>query len=67
MSRKKYTPEVKAVLEVLKERKTANEIAKQFEVHPTMLSTWKKLLVDQLPAFFADPSSRRSTERGECS
>lgn len=62
MSRKKYTAEVKAkaVLEVLKERKTANEIAKQFAVHPTMLSTWKKLLVDQLPAFFADPSSRRS-------
>jgi putative transposase len=25
-----------------------------------MLSTWKKLLLDQLPAFFADPSSRRS-------
>ena len=62
MSRKKYTPEVKAkaVLEVLKERKTANEIAKQFDVHPTMLSTWKKLLLDQLPVFFADPSSRRS-------
>jgi putative transposase len=62
MSRKKYSNEVKAkaVLEVLKERKTANEIAKQFDVHPSMLSTWKKLLLDQLPALFADPSARRS-------
>lgn len=58
MPRKRYTPEVKAkaVLEVLRERKSANEIAKQFEVHPTMLSTWKKQLVEGLPAFFEDPS-----------
>jgi putative transposase len=61
MPRKKHSPEVKtkAVLEVLKERKTANEIAKQFDVHPSMLSTWKKLVVEQLPTFFADPSARK--------
>jgi len=63
MPRKKYTPEVKtkAILEVLKERKTANEIAKQFNVHPSMLSTWKKLVLEQLPTFFADPSTRHSS------
>lgn len=63
MARKRYTPEVKAkaVLEVLKERKSANEIAKQYEVHPTMLSTWKKQLVEGLPAFFEEPSAKRSS------
>ena len=62
MPKKKYTPDLKAkaVLEVLKERKTANEIAQQFAVHPSMLSIWKKLLVDGLPAFFAEPASKRT-------
>lgn len=62
MPKKKYTAELKAkaVLEVLKERRTANEIAQQFAVHPTMLSLWKKLLVDGLPGFFAEPASKRS-------
>jgi putative transposase len=59
MPRKKYSPEVKAkaVLEVLKERKTANEIATLFDVHPTQLSVWKKRLLEGLPPFFTDPSS----------
>jgi transposase len=58
MPRKKYSPDVKAkaVLEVLKERKTANEIATLFDVHPTQLSVWKKRLLEGLPQFFADPS-----------
>lgn len=62
MPKKKYTAELKAkaVLEVLKERRTANEIAQQFAVHPTMLSLCKKLLVDGLPGFFAEPASKRS-------
>lgn len=62
MPKKKYNAELKAkaVLEVLKERRTANEIALQFAVHPTMLSLWKKQLVDGLPGFFAEPTSKRS-------
>ncbi len=62
MPKKRYTPEVKAkaVLEVLKERKTANEIAKQFAVHPTQLSVWKKTLLEGLQGFFADPDAHRS-------
>lgn len=59
MPRKKYSNEIKAkaVLEVLKERKTANEIATPFDVHPTQLSVWKKRLLEGLPQFFAEAST----------
>jgi transposase-like protein len=46
------TTKAKAVLEVLKERKTANEVAKNFGVHPTQLSTWKTHAVQLLPTLF---------------
>jgi transposase-like protein len=67
MPKKKYTPDLKAkaVLEVLKERKTANEIAKLFQVHPTVLSTWKKQLLDGLPDFFADPARGQADRHQE--
>lgn len=41
--RKRYTPEQKAkiVIEVLREEKSLNEIAAEYEVHPNQLSRWK--------------------------
>ena len=41
--RRNFTPEEKAkiVIEVLREEKTLNEIAAQYEVHPNQLSRWK--------------------------
>ena len=43
-SRKKYSPEfkLKAVLEILKGEKTASQLAGELEVHPLVLSAWKK-------------------------
>ena len=32
----------KVVLEALKERHTASELAEQFDVHPNQISSWKK-------------------------
>ena len=41
--RRIFTPEQKAkiVLEVLREEKTLNEIAAEYEIHPNQLSRWK--------------------------
>ena len=42
-SRKKYTPEFKAqvAIDALKEQATLAELAKNYEVSPTMISHWK--------------------------
>jgi transposase len=43
-ARKKYSPEIKlkAVLEILKGEKTAAQLAGELEVHPLVLSDWKR-------------------------
>ena len=46
--RKRYSPEFKAkvALAVLKNEETTAELAQRFGVHPTMITTWKRALVD---------------------
>lgn len=41
--RRNFTPEQKAkiVIEVLREERTLNEIAAEYEIHPNLLSRWK--------------------------
>jgi len=58
--RKHHTPEFKfkAVLEVLKGEKTASQLAGELEVHPMVLSEWKKQFLEMSPQIFTKP--RRS-------
>lgn len=53
-SRKKYRPEFKAqvAIEALKEQSTLAELAKKYEVSPTMISYWKTDLVKNAGAAF---------------
>ena len=53
--RKHHSPEfkLKAVLEVLKGEKTANQIAGELGIHPGALSEWKKQFAEQAPQLFA--------------
>jgi len=46
--RKKYSPKFKAkiALAALKNEQTTAELAQRFDVHPTMISTWKRALVE---------------------
>ena len=46
MTQKTFTSAFKAkvALEALKAHKTINELASEFEVHPTQINTWKKQL-----------------------
>ncbi len=53
-SRKKYTPEFKAqvAIEALKEQSTLAELAKKYELSPTMISHWKADLLKNAGSVF---------------
>ena len=46
--RNRYTPELKAkvALAALKNEETISELAARFGVHPTMINSWKRVLLD---------------------
>ena len=54
--RKNYTPKYKAeaVLEVLREAETLNQIAGRREVHPNMLGRWRNQALQNLHTLFDD-------------
>ena len=54
--RKVHTPAFKAqvALAALKGDRTVNELAGQFGVHPTLIHAWKKQLLADAQAVFAD-------------
>jgi transposase-like protein len=53
--RRNFTPEQKAkiVLEVLREEKTLNEIAAEYEIHPNMISRWKAEFINNAAKVFS--------------
>ena len=57
-SRRQHGAEFKArvALEAIKGIRTINEIAAEYEVHPSQINKWKKQLLSELPGIF---SSRR--------
>jgi len=56
MKRRKFSPEFKSkvALEAIRGLQTIHEIARQYEVHPNQVSTWKKQLIERLPQVFSD-------------
>ena len=57
--RKQYSSEfqVKVALEAIKGQKTANEIASEYEVHPTQLKNWRAIALEGLPGLFEKQDS----------
>lgn len=63
--RKKYNSEFKAkvALAALKNEETSAELAQRFGVHPTMISTWKRSLLEGAADIFNKaPNSRKQTD-----
>jgi len=62
MARKKrsYTAAFKAqvALAALRGDSTANELAARHQIHPTLVSNWKKALLDGAPGLFAEGSGK---------
>jgi len=63
--RRKHTADFKArvALEAIKGMKTLSEIAAEFEIHPVMVSNWKKEMLEHLPELFDNKSVRKDKER----
>ena len=55
MAKKTFSSEFKAkvAIEALKGLKTTNELASEFEVHPTQINSWKKQLLDESKNLFS--------------
>ncbi len=53
--RRNFTPEEKAkiVIEVLREEKTLNEIAAEYEIHPNQLSRWNAEFISNAGRVFS--------------
>lgn len=53
--------------EVLKEEKTIAQIASEYGIHPTQISTWKSVALTGLPSVFekADTDQRAEKEEHE--
>ena len=64
-SRKKHSAEFKAkvALAALKNEETVAQLANRFGVHPTMISTWKRQLLDGAPELF--DKSHKSRKQAE--
>lgn len=63
--RKRYSSAFKAraALEVVKAHRSLNELASEYEVHPSQLMQWKRQLLDSLPLVFADKRSKGEKEQ----
>ena len=53
-TRKTHPPALKAkvALEAIKAQRTTTEIAQAYGVHPNLVTSWKKLLLEVLPEIF---------------
>lgn len=58
--RRQHGAEFKArvALAALKGDRTINEVASQYEVHPGMVISWKKQLLEELPGVFSGKTPR---------
>ena len=66
--RRKFTAAYKAqvAIEALKERKTLAELSKEFEVHPNMITTWKREFDERSAVVFeTDPPKTDFDEERE--
>jgi transposase len=63
-SRRKHSPSFKAkvALEALKGEQTIAEIASRYEVHPNLVTKWKKTLRDQAAGIFGEDHARKKKQ-----
>ena len=67
MKRQKFSKEFKAkvALDAIKGQRTINEIASEFEVHPSQVNTWKKQALEGLGGAFdkTNPKKEEALEK----
>jgi len=62
--RRKFTPAFKArvAIEAIKERETLSELSRRFEVHPNMISKWKKEFLERSSEVFEKKGKEKEKE-----
>jgi transposase len=67
MKRKAFTSEFKAkvAIEALKGHRTVNELAAEFEVHPSQVNNWKKQLLKSSSDVFGKKGCENRTQEFE--
>ena len=65
--RKKYTAALKAKvgLEAILGVRTVAQIAREYEVHPTLVTQWKRVIRERLPELFETPGGKVHDDRDE--
>jgi len=63
--RTRYSEDFKAkvAIETLKEQKTINEIAGEYQIHPHQVSAWKKQLLDGVSKVFEDGRVKKKDDK----
>lgn len=56
------TVKARAALAALKEDKTISEVASAYEVHPNMVSKWKRFVLAELPRLFTEHPAQGAAE-----
>jgi len=64
-TRKRYSSEFKAkvALAALKDDATLSEIAARFEIHPNMVSLWKREAIEGLSSVFTGKANRHEVSQ----
>lgn len=64
-TRTTYSADFKAklALEVIKGNRTLAEIASDAQIHPNLLTQWKRQLLESLPTVFSDKRARENKEQ----
>lgn len=64
MARKKHSADFKkkVALEAIREQKTINQIAKDFQVHPVQVSEWKRQLLEGCSVVFESNTRQESRD-----
>lgn len=65
--RKQFSNEFKAkvAIEALKNERTLSELASQYGVHPTQITTWRNQLKEQASGIFGNPHEKNLREQKE--
>lgn len=64
-SKRNHSPKfrLKVAVEALKERKTLNELASEFQVHSSQISRWRKMLIEGGLDIFTHGNSKEAKSK----
>ena len=67
MGRKAYSAELKTkvALDAIRETRTAAELSSMYGVHPTMISRWKREVLEELPSVFSRQNNGKDKGKDE--